>query len=909
MFQKAVDFFSQLEIGTTQPVYEEKETGVRGTVSILKGDAVKGVDVLLSDARFRSTIARVETDEKGNYEILGIEPDKYYLSVEIQNRNFKKTLVEIQKDKTLVVDVKLDPEVIAETFGIKETAVAGLDFSSDARTGGDVSVAKKKVFASRMAAATETEEVAAAQKAVALELKEQTVAGFQDIAMQSSSHFQVGGFYEMLQDTGSSGDLLGFSYGYFDLYPFLGTEDIPGTVVNDLYFPVKLLAAIEKAEKLLPEKLADFDIEAFKSAYDEIVKIAEDYAKQIQENLKTPKYNPKGNEDEILEQLKMLTEGCHIERLGGIVSTLETRKNEIRALTLFSNFAAKHPGLEHLGGAPRGGTFVLVYDDEGVIVADFALPYICCSDCPPITCTIMPEPPQLVLPRTLFCDQAIQNPPKFGYSPAGGEVKGPGVRKIGGDFYFLPDEAGPGEHSITYEIGGSLKASLQVAVLATPEAKFRVDVEKREEDDDVVVATLANDTQGQGLTFLWEYSYGDKPPEEISRLREPGLVELKLPVEFDRFTIVLTAKNSRNTVVCEDSAQKEVVVEQPVEGSIDLGGLEIFCDQPLEEPPMFNVVPEEKGEVIGDGVVKGDDGKFYFLPDKAGVGEHGIDYVIDGEAVASMGVLVVETPAPGFEYTVLDRTSEEAIVSLKNTTPDKDYMYRWLFQTAESGQKEFSREKDVEKAAIPVPASENQFQITLVATNVSSGVECSGTITRTIVLEQDGDFRIDLGGQAEFCADSKAEPVKINLTPQDPNAKVSGPGVVVDDAGDFLFIPSDAEPGEHRLSYFVDGKEVASIGLIVIELPKPSFKFEFITRTEKGIRIIFFNTMQTEASKYEWSYSLDGKPPVVFFRERDPEEQELEIPQGFEVVRFTLKATNVGEKVECGKETTEQFLF
>ncbi len=1084
MFQKAVDFFSQLEIGTTEQVYEDKDTGVRGTVSILKGEPVTGVDVLLSDSRFRSTIAKTVTDEKGNYEILGIEPDKYYLSVEIQNRNFKKTLVAIQKDKTLVVDVKLDPEVIEEEFGIKETRVSAVDYSTGAKAGKDVLVGEKKSFASRMAADTMAEEVASAQTSVGLALNEQAAGAAQGIAMQSASHFQVGGFYEVFQDTGSSGDLLGFSYDYFNIYPFLKTEDIPGTVVNDLYFPVKLLAAIEKAEKLLPEKLADFDIEAFKSAYDEIVRIAEDYAKQIQENLKTPKYNPKGNEDEILEQLKMLTEGCHIERLGGIVSTLETRKNEIRALTLFSNFAAKHPGLEHLGGAPRGGTFVLVYDDEGVIVADFALPYNCCSDCPPITCTIMPEPPQLVLPRTLFCDQAIQHPPKFGYSPAGGEVKGPGVRKIGGDFYFLPDEAGPGEHSITYEIGGSLKASLQVAVLATPEAKFRVDVEKREEDDEVVVATLANDTQGQGLAFLWEYSYGEKPPEEISRVREPGLIELKLPVEFDRFTIILTAKNSRETVVCEDSAQKEIVVEQPVEGSIDLGGLEIFCDQPLEEPPMFNVVPEEKGEVIGAGVLEGDDGKFYFLPDKAGPGEHGIDYVIDGDAVASMGVLVVETPAPGFECAIIDRTSEEVIVSLKNTTPDKDYMYRWLFQTAESGPKEFSREKDVEMAAIPVPASENQFQITLVATNVSSGVECSGTITKTIVLEQggdfridlggqvefcadpkaepvkinltpqdpdgkvsgpgvirddaghwfftpsnagpgehkidyvidgnavasmgvlvvetpapgfehtvldrtseevivslknttpdkdymyrwlfqtaesglkefsrekdvekaalpvpasenqfqialfatdvssgvecsgtitktivleqDGDFRIDLGGQVEFCADPKAEPVKINLTPQDPNGKVSGPGAVRDDAGDWLFIPSSAGPGKHRLSYAIDGKEVAGIAVIVIELPQPSFKTEFITFTEKGFRIVFFNTMQTEASKYEWSYSVDGKAPVVFFKARDPEEQELAVSRDFEIVSFTLRAINVGEKVECGREATEQFSF
>ncbi|HET7833887.1 MAG TPA: hypothetical protein VFK88_13075 [Gallionella sp.] len=42
---------------------------------------------------------------------------------------------------------------------------------------------------------------------------------------------------------------------------------------------------------------------------------------------------------------------------------------------LFPNFIATHPGLEHFGGAPAGGTFVLVYDDSSQVVADFMLPY------------------------------------------------------------------------------------------------------------------------------------------------------------------------------------------------------------------------------------------------------------------------------------------------------------------------------------------------------------------------------------------------------------------------------------------------------------------------------------------------------------------------------------------------------
>lgn len=42
---------------------------------------------------------------------------------------------------------------------------------------------------------------------------------------------------------------------------------------------------------------------------------------------------------------------------------------------LLPAFFKQHPGIEHCGGVARGGTFVLVYDDNANIVADFMLPY------------------------------------------------------------------------------------------------------------------------------------------------------------------------------------------------------------------------------------------------------------------------------------------------------------------------------------------------------------------------------------------------------------------------------------------------------------------------------------------------------------------------------------------------------
>ena len=44
---------------------------------------------------------------------------------------------------------------------------------------------------------------------------------------------------------------------------------------------------------------------------------------------------------------------------------------------LFAKFVTEHPGIEHFAGVTRGGTFVLVYDTDNKVVADFMLPYPC----------------------------------------------------------------------------------------------------------------------------------------------------------------------------------------------------------------------------------------------------------------------------------------------------------------------------------------------------------------------------------------------------------------------------------------------------------------------------------------------------------------------------------------------------
>jgi hypothetical protein len=48
---------------------------------------------------------------------------------------------------------------------------------------------------------------------------------------------------------------------------------------------------------------------------------------------------------------------------------------------VFSNYIRKHPGIGHQAGVPKGGTFIMIYENNKnkTVFADFNLPYLCCT--------------------------------------------------------------------------------------------------------------------------------------------------------------------------------------------------------------------------------------------------------------------------------------------------------------------------------------------------------------------------------------------------------------------------------------------------------------------------------------------------------------------------------------------------
>ena len=74
--------------------------------------------------------------------------------------------------------------------------------------------------------------------------------------------------------------------------------------------------------------------------------------------------------------MKLLTHHHHNRALGGLATAFHSLEHvRQHACETFNGLARRHPGLEHLAGVEKGGTFVLVCggNDDREVVADFAL--------------------------------------------------------------------------------------------------------------------------------------------------------------------------------------------------------------------------------------------------------------------------------------------------------------------------------------------------------------------------------------------------------------------------------------------------------------------------------------------------------------------------------------------------------
>lgn len=206
------------------------------------------------------------------------------------------------------------------------------------------------------------------------------------------------------------------------------------------------------------------------------------------------------------------------------------RLESVKKMQLFQEYAKQHRGLEHLGGVPKGGTFVLVYTSDptmissliasdsalsslsdqqvktikaqaqvppgglavgdrgkaissdrlgqNVVIADFCLPYRCCSAYSSLNYVMAQPKPFISLPQPVYCegDAKIYD---FILDPPGGLLRGgDGIVDHNGTYAFQPstvdaDVTEPMNLTFFYIVDG-VSSSYSILLLPHVEIQFSI---------------------------------------------------------------------------------------------------------------------------------------------------------------------------------------------------------------------------------------------------------------------------------------------------------------------------------------------------------------------------------------------------------------------------------------------------
>jgi hypothetical protein len=160
---------------------------------------------------------------------------------------------------------------------------------------------------------------------------------------------------------------------------------------------------------------------------------------------------------------------------------------------------------------------------NGAVIADFYIPYLCCSDCPPVAYIMSekePPPPVQEKPtitmEPTFCDNDANPEPIKVSEPNGTFNTVPGLD--GKNLTFTPATAGKGKYSIIYTVNGVSSDPFEVTVLPTPGNEFTFD--SGIGSDFVIMAKFIPKDQDASFTYKWnfdpDWKVQDISPEGIA---------------------------------------------------------------------------------------------------------------------------------------------------------------------------------------------------------------------------------------------------------------------------------------------------------------------------------------------------------------------------------------------------------
>ena len=330
-----------------------------------------------------------------------------------------------------------------------------------------------------------------------------------------------------------------------------------------------------------------------------------------------------------------------------------------------------------------------------MVIADFCLPYLCCSECPPIAFIVPKQQFNLSLPKAAACndDDLLE----FRREPFDGKVTADGFDNAiiinGSGVFFDPTKVAAANlgKEIQFKIEGQV-TDCRITVFKHPAAKFEPKVTKDDATElTVEFKNLSDDDTGKLYTYEW--NFGDNSPvvrvsnkDVFSRTYKKAFLESigligTLPVK-------LVAINGP----CSSSAEVPVKYsrEEPVSLTLPVA---VICNDadkvPFEPQPADGVVATTNGTpgVIKDAAT----GKFFFDPAQATVFATPIAFTVNGKPTSCI-ISVFKHPVPKFstQTAVSGTTLQVTFTNQTETQPGGNEKFFWEMS---DGQKIVKQDK------------------------------------------------------------------------------------------------------------------------------------------------------------------------------------------------------------------------
>jgi len=491
----------------------------------------------------------------------------------------------------------------------------------------------------------------------------------------------------------------------------------------------------------------------------------------------------------------------------------------------------------------NGFTNIIPQIAGGTVIADFYLPYLCCSDCPPIQVTVQEALPPLSISISPMVFAGNDNGPYDIIAlPDGGQVTGEGSSMdTNGKFIFTPSAVKFGatdkskDITLVYQAFGQ-SVSTKVTVYQVPTADFTVTAVANED-----TATLVNNSSPYADKYAWDFGDG-----QTSADQNPGTHDYAADGDY---IVGLTVSNN----ICVSAPVTKPVTVTTPEVTINMS-INDFC---ANDATVYQISPVPTDcTVTGLGVVPYLGG-YGFQPNQVPPGTDPNQVVTltatKGAKHNSMTVTIHRVPTALFTYVYGDGPG---IAIFTNMSSPFATVAHWDFGDGSTFD-----------GNTPDPHSYAESGEYLVTLTVYNTQKCSDRYQQTVGIQLPQPPTVDIQPQV-FCVSNSDQ---IQIVIGSSGGTVSGDGVVTLDSGDFAFQPSliDVSGVESKtviISNSLPSFPDATIPVTVYNVPAINFSWNI--HTDNPLTVSFINE-SSFADTYHWDFgdgqsSTDTNPTVTY---------------------------------------------